>query len=638
MINTLPEDRFVGKIDWYGGKTKDGRVNKFGFVIPLSVSDLRFFLENSGVLSKDSSVPNSFVVFESDVLSKVSSLAEECLVTFCLKLGKKGLKASKLRLAEEESDIDGIRAILSSREVDLPIRLNTCFRLPPNPNDELSSCVTSTLDEWSAEIERKPFLSNLVGYDEIPSYWLASDNPYYKLLPLAIRAHRFHEKYPALLDICNSLMQHESVPSRHWIADYSLLTDQDIKLSESWIVNKANQKESTVNYEKAKMLSARFAELVVAEFFRALGDEVEDVALHQLTGKTNDWKKFDLLIRGKCAVDVKNARSTFNGKTFVQYTVKQFKSDSTAQDVKLFGVLSPYVKYDDIYSTHTSHGNLIILGTTSATAIRELEKEFDGEDFKVRFGDSGRWPVWVFDDRSGTSSDFNQVVEKFKAIIDQIEICDWSDCYLRLAPISIATNIDIPDSFFQRLTDWQKHYFINLKDRRRTDNLSLAWLYLYTFQHFIEAVNNMGSSQEKGYSPEGYKQLLYFGSDLSSKPSTFSTRPAGLFDPLHTISVLIDALNVLWTNRKIVNLESLTKFELKAAGLLRALNKETKLITVLAYCGGFIEKKGYCGNFPLIRGLHETCDVCGMLKCDICNHCSDQCKIQASEHTSGLSQ
>ena len=148
----------------------------------------------------------------------------------------------------------------------------------------------------------------------------------------------------------------------------------------------------------------------------------------------------------------------------------------------------------------------------------------------------------------------------------------------------------------------------------------------------------MRSFEENEYSPKGYKELLFFGSYGSSELENLATKPVGLFDPLHTISVLIDTLSALWTNRRVANLESLTEFELKAAGLLRARDKDKKLITVLAYCGGFIEKKGFCGHFPLIRGLHETCEACGMLKCDLCNHCSDQCKKQSIDREPGASE
>lgn len=634
MTVHLPKRRFVGKIDWYGGKTKAGKVNEFGFVILLADDDLRKFLKSSGFLPEDSASPISFVVFESEVLSDVSSLEDGCLVTFNLKQGKKGPKAARLCLAEEEIDTDGINAILSTTELDLSIRLKSCLRLHPDPDNDLNALVISTLNEWAQD----PYYSNLGSLDEIPSYWLTSDCPYYQSFPATIKAQVFQKKYPDLLDTCNELMQHEHFPSRYWIADYSLLSDQDIELAYSWVIKKANQKQSVVNYEKAKMLSARFAELVVAEFFRSSGDKVEDIAGHQLTGKTDDWKRFDLLIRGSSPVDVKNARRTINGRTFVQYTVKQFKSDSDGKDVKICGVLSPYVKFDDIYSTDTSHGSLIILGQTSATEIRGLEKEFNGQDFKVLFGDSGRWPVWVFDDRPQLSQEFCRAVDNFKSITNQIEIHDWSDCYLKLAPLSILTNVDIPDRYYERFTEWQKQYFAQIRSQRRSDKLSLAWLYLYTFQHFINAMTNMRSFEEYEYSPEGYNQLLFFGSDFSSDAKAFKSNPLGLFDPLHTVSVLINTLNVLWTNRKVASLEALTDFELKAAGLLRARNKDDKLITVLAYCGGFIEKKGSCGNFPLIRGLHETCEACGMLKCDLCNHCSDQCKKQSIDREPGASE
>ena len=36
MTSISPPRRFAGKIDWYGGKTKEGTINKFGFANKVS--------------------------------------------------------------------------------------------------------------------------------------------------------------------------------------------------------------------------------------------------------------------------------------------------------------------------------------------------------------------------------------------------------------------------------------------------------------------------------------------------------------------------------------------------------------------------------------------------------------------------
>ena len=47
--------------------------------------------------------------------------------------------------------------------------------------------------------------------------------------------------------------------------------------------------------------------------------------------------------------------------------------------------------------------------------------------------------------------------------------------------------------------------------------------------------------------------------------------------------------------------------------------------TLLAYCGGRIERKGPCGYKPLIKGPHETCNVCNHIICPKCNFCKKGC-------------
>jgi hypothetical protein len=46
--------------------------------------------------------------------------------------------------------------------------------------------------------------------------------------------------------------------------------------------------------------------------------------------------------------------------------------------------------------------------------------------------------------------------------------------------------------------------------------------------------------------------------------------------------------------------------------------------TLLAYCGGFIEKKGSCGFKPLNRSIHDIC-ICNKIICPVCGFCRDGC-------------
>ncbi len=75
-------------------------------------------------------------------------------------------------------------------------------------------------------------------------------------------------------------------------------------------------------------------------------------------------------------------------------------------------------------------------------------------------------------------------------------------------------------------------------------------------------------------------------------------------------------------------MNSYSRFYFKGEGILIGQLKSTKKKErILAYCGGFIEGKGYCGHTPLIKGLNLTCNICNYLiwNEEGCNTCSKGC-------------
>ena len=106
---------------------------------------------------------------------------------------------------------------------------------------------------------------------------------------------------------------------------------------------------------------------------------------------------------------------------------------------------------------------------------------------------------------------------------------------------------------------------------------------------------------------------------------SYLERPACIIDPLCILDKLISTLQILWDNRHSAELHNLRKYVLRGEGLLRAVNQQGQLTTVLAYCGGFIKGKGKCGNSPLVIGVECTCQVCNMLVCGKCGFCSQSC-------------
>ncbi|OUL28987.1 hypothetical protein [Nostoc sp. 106C] len=102
-----------------------------------------------------------------------------------------------------------------------------------------------------------------------------------------------------------------------------------------------------------------------------------------------------------------------------------------------------------------------------------------------------------------------------------------------------------------------------------------------------------------------------------------------LYDPLNTIKDFCASLQSLWENREKANLAEFKVFKFNGRGLLQGQRSEqdNNLTTILAYCGGKVEKKGKCRFTPLVVGKHDNCPTCGRLICpqNDCGYCSDKC-------------
>lgn len=398
------------------------------------------------------------------------------------------------------------------------------------------------------------------------------------------------------------------------------MSPQDRQLAFSWV-------DSDTDYDKAKMLSARGAEKIAAEFFAEMGNSVLDVAIHQITKESDQWKSHDLLINSSLSVDVKNARSTINSKTFVEYTIKRWKIDSKGRTVIIFGVLSPYLTIDKIEQKSLLHifhrEHITILGTTTQSKIKDLEREFSKRELTVNFTNIKKWPIWIFNNDLNFFSNQNAAIKEFAKFAATVKSEDWIECQQIVIPAFLIAGMKVPKRYREELLPWQIWYIDKIVEKSAHGELTLPWLYLFTFQHFLDAITNISSAESMQYSPGGYNTLLFY-SEIDVE------RPASLIDPVQLIKKLINTLKTLWSNRHSTNLVSLRRFNFQGEGLLTGIDPQDRKVTVLAYCGGFIEGKGKCGNSPLVIGQHETCRRCQMLICNKCGHCSERCKNEGS--------
>jgi len=415
-----------------------------------------------------------------------------------------------------------------------------------------------------------------------------------------------------------------------WSAEtaYSELSEQDLALATDW----ANEEKDN-DYTMARMLSARAAERIAIKFYNSLGFEVIDISIKQpVKGSStppnsisNDWKLYDLLLNSEISIDVKNARTSLNSKvTYVEHCVSRFKKNRNNQDIVIAGILSPYLKLDDIQNPFNIRyeANIKYLGETTISNFIRLEDRFSRRFLKLSINGMNFIPRWLFEFPGEFYATRNQQRSILQQVaieqIPTIELCDKNG--YNPIPAYLASGIHLPDIWKADLRDWQIDFYSRIRPR---DNavVTMPVLFLSLLVHFLEAVAHDNKWEE--YKPENYRQLLY--ADLPTDENV--QMPLGIFDPLGTIESFIETLSILWNNKEHTNLREFELFKFNGVGLLEGKRRSNqKYETILAYCGGFIEGKGKCGNNPLILGKHESCPSCGKLICEECGHCSANCQ------------
>ena len=608
--------RLVGRIKWWAdsNQIKPNKKSGFGVIIRPFLYDE---IEQGGDLAEE------IFAYKSRLECQQSDLYQGRWVSFLVRQSakRKRKEAVDVKLIEEDVDTQTINDFFALEQVDEYLNnitvLRVCSKIPLEEDHPLFPLL----------IQKLPQMNN-IEESEWPSNWITMplDSPVFKLLPKALKRKRFKDE----VDL-DSLMQ----PVSNVVRDSEIykMDAEQRKLALTWARNNSP-------YEKIKMLSARHAELKTAEFFSEVGMATQDIARHQLTGESDLWTTYDLLVDSE-PVDVKNARTTRNGRTFVEYTIKQFKTDSSGKEVTIAGVLSPYLTEKTLKEETNSGYYLTILGTTTEKKIQALENEFSKRELSVNFGDETRWPIWVFNNYINWFSSQREALNSLNRFVEMLGEDDWTWCEQKLTPALIVSGKTVPVYLTDKLKPWQKWYLNKITEQAKSGGLTLPWLYLFTFSHFIEAITNTPSAEAQGYFPDGYNPLLFFSTvDIKTRLLKHQSRdgwkikldippdrkrPAGLIDPLLIIDQLIFTLTLLWLRRKSANLSSLRKFTFKGEGLLRAINADGTNVTVLAFCGGRIDGYMKCGNSPLIIGEHKTCPTCNMLVCDRCNHCSEFC-------------
>lgn len=416
--------------------------------------------------------------------------------------------------------------------------------------------------------------------------------------------------FNTVISLVRASLPMNSTRSIEWSAKeiYSSFDDKDRALAKRWLGSQVSDSGL------AMMLSARGAEKAAQSFYRSLGYEVQDISIEQPHGYR--WKLYDILLNGEMAVDVKNARPPYHQKyRYKEHCVPKFKvAERRDQDVTIAGVFSPYVKlscFDNLEDISPNCGSVIFLGETSKSKIIELQQRFEQERLKIVTGYPFFIPPWILDYPRDFYAKHIECISELKRL-DPEQLSGTLRAF-NYNPVPIFLMAGLPIQASWRLTPWQTELYVKLS-QHSDGMISLPVVFLTILTHFLDMISN--SKVSKDYAPNGYNRLLLYE---QSRPRF----PLNICDPLNIIHDFCSTLNTLWKHSYVSNLYQFTHFRFYGDGLLQGTRKgDSRLETIIAYCGGKLNSGASCGFSPLILGEHETCSKCHRLICPKCGHCS----------------
>lgn len=624
-VRLISSDYFYAGIILYFGIRYNPKLGKDEAVLVQRVSDATI---KQDIVEQCAKSKNS-AIFKKFIFKYANSLPVEEAISFIiekLNLLSPGDKQSLINELSSKADhlllkSPELRSLLSANEYGL--YNYTCF-------------INRHLDSTD-EILRQELLGELIQKVNESStsvrsvYWnkikYLQQNLEYKgflwdIAPSNVKSKLIQDKYKKFFNII-SQFQNSEYPCAKALStsceELYAFVEVDKKLIRQWAYDIEQN-----SFKAAQMISARGAEKLVIKFYEALGYTVEDISAHQVTHESNDWKRGDVRLDSSSLLDVKNARNSVNSDTYSEFCVPAFKT-TRGNDVKIVAVLSPYLQKEFMDGTkkinfYASSPN--VLGEFDKSELENLEKLFSAHlitiDISRSFEPKTYLPHWLFDYDERFYAKQLEVVEQFRQLQDA-DIPSWEDISTlgqNPLPLFITAQRKLPQEWFNSLPLW-KAKFIDSLVTLKVERISLPYVFLSLLRHFL----NMLSQADSDYSPKKYQEILYTGFD--------SVHPLKLYDPLNTIKDFCDTLQILWEHREKSNLNKFKFFKFNGRGLLQGKRSETEnvMTTILAYCGGWVEKKGKCGHIPLVIGKHETCLSCGRLICpnENCRYCSDNC-------------
>ncbi len=402
------------------------------------------------------------------------------------------------------------------------------------------------------------------------------------------------------------------------------LDERDLQLVGEWCepsrynLNRTSliEDRSKKEWELDRLLSARSAEKVAANFYSLYGKIVEDISITQIDENSKpEWEKYDLNVDG-LSIDVKNSRRSQNSPDrYTKHCVPKFKRSRENQDVKIAGVFSPYLSAYELLGEpepYHKYREIQFLGEITRKKLQELKNEFnDLIDFAEPNPASKYFlPPWVFDYPEYVYTERDKALKELKDFTNLDSLKEGTFGF-NLIPVAIAAGIDLTGILDNKALDgWERSFLDRLRNRIEKYGLSLPFLFLTILEHFLYMTAY--SKTVSDFEPSKYRRFLFL-----------SDKPLGIYDPLKTIDALINALSTLWTAENGL-IRTFHVFRLQSFNILQGKSNlnDSSWTTLIAHCGGRLEGGSACGKNPLVLGETKHCES-GRLICPNCGFCCD---------------
>ena len=351
--------------------------------------------------------------------------------------------------------------------------------------------------------------------------------------------------------------------------------------------------------ETPRLEWARRAEKAALAYYRALGQEVEDVSIQQIDTGSLDWTTLDLRADGR-PLDVKNVRCSREDR-FAEHRWKQKRHGTV--DVAIVGVVSMLESSDSI-----------VAGELEARDVDRFRSSIETFEWGPRISTGKRnWftfaPGWL--------------LEYPAAHYDSMP--DWGDVTRRWMGVSADLKVDVPPWIFGLAasrsptldgSSIETEFLRSVRRHFRHFGLSRRSIFWFVLVYMLSCTRDPEAADKLNdhLFPDGAKDY-----------------PLGLFDPRKYVWSLVQTLKqMIESNRSLF--QSVSHLHLSGLGILQAFTGD-QWITILAYCGN-------CGKCPIFLGKSHTtheherygngsCRSCPCdsrrLVCDDCGSCSGRC-------------